>query len=212
MLISSYSLKGTDDILIVMIHPNVSEQSFEIKNGIVHIYDAKNNTTLGYNFLSASKIIPDLVKHNGPFELSQKEIDTLNQVLNQNGFSDQIKFDPDPKFVVGYVESTKPHPDSDHLQITQTKINNGKTVQIVSGSPNMREHIKVVVAKVGAIMPSGMIIEPGKLRGVESDGMICAGYELNLKNAPQKPGALILPDEYQVGSKFDFNKANHLFD
>ena len=70
----------------------------------------------------------------------------------------------------------------------------------------MQQGIKVVVAKVGAMMPSGLIIWPGELRGVSSDGMIVSGRELRLPNAPQVPGALILPDDFApVGTPFDVN-------
>ena len=76
----------------------------------------------------------------------------------------------------------------------------------------MQADILVVVAKVGAMMPSGLIIWPGELRGVESDGMIVSGRELQLPNAPQRPGALILPADYQpVGAAFDFKRAQTLF-
>jgi tRNA-binding protein len=46
---------------------------------------------------------------------------------------------------------------------------------------------------------------------VKSNGMICSGRELGLPNAPQVPGALILPDDYQVGEPFDFKRAQNLF-
>jgi tRNA-binding protein len=62
------------------------------------------------------------------------------------------------------------------------------------------------------MMPSGLIIWPGALRGVESNGMVVSGRELQLTNAPQVPGALILPDDFQeVGEAFDFEKAQGLF-
>ena len=103
------------------------------------------------------------------------------------------------------------HPKSDHLHITTVDLGDHKQ-QIVSGSPNMQANVKVVVANVGTMMPSGSIIWPGALLGVESNGMICSGRELHLKGAPQKPGALILPDDFApVGAAFDFTKGNELF-
>ena len=58
------------------------------------------------------------------------------------------------------------------------------------------------------MMPSGLIIWPGELRGVASNGMISSGRELHLANAPQVPGALILPDDFApVGTPFDVNSA-----
>lgn len=95
--------------------------------------------------------------------------------------------------------------------MTETVVDNDESLQIVSGSPNMQADIKVVVAKVGAMMPNGLIIWPGELRGVSSNGMICSGRELGLANAPQKPGALILPDDYEVGEPFDFERGQTIF-
>ena len=53
------------------------------------------------------------------------------------------------------------HPDSDHLSITQTEVDNGEILQIVCGAPNIKAGQKVVVAKPGAMMPDGLMIWPG---------------------------------------------------
>ena len=80
------------------------------------------------------------------------------------------------------------------------------------GAPNIEAGQNVVVAKVGAMMPNGAMIWPGKLRGVESFGMLCAARELALPNAPQARGILVLdPIEFKVGEAFDFEKAAQLF-
>lgn len=111
--------------------------------------------------------------------------------------------DDTPKFVVGFVQELSDHPDSDHLHITKTKVDNGETLQIVCGAPNIAQGQMVVVAKVGAMMPDGQIIWPGKLRGVQSEGMICSARELALPNAPEKRGILVLePEKYAVGAEF----------
>lgn len=65
-----------------------------------------------------------------------------------------------------------------------------------------RSRSKVVVAKVGAVMPSGMVIKDAELRGVASSGMICSMRELNLPNAPQEKGIMVLSDDYKVGNAF----------
>ncbi|MDR0898822.1 MAG: tRNA-binding protein, partial [Lactobacillaceae bacterium] len=115
-----------------------------------------------------------------------------------------------PKFVIGHVEKMEDHPDSDHLHVVQVNIGE-KSVQLVSGSPNMQEGIYVVVVLPGAIMPSGQIIWPGQLRGVDSFGMIASARELRLNNAPDQPGALILPEDFgKPGDAFDFNKGDRL--
>ncbi|WP_268912947.1 YtpR family tRNA-binding protein [Lentilactobacillus sp. SPB1-3] len=213
MLIASYNPKGTGDTLIVILRPDTKEQKQEIKNDIVRISDVESNETLGYNFFNASQILDDLEGVNGQAPLTATDVDKLNSALVAAGFTGDIEFDPEPKFVIGYVKKMEDHPDSDHLKVTITVVDGGKELQIVSGSPNMAEDIKVVVAKVGAMMPDGLIIWPGKLRGVESDGMIVSGRELRLANAPQKKGALILPNDFgEVGDTFDFDKGQHIFD
>ena len=110
-----------------------------------------------------------------------------------------------PKFVVGYVESAVKHPDADKLSICQVQIDQG-TVQIVCGAPNVATGQKVVVAKPGAVMPTGLIIRPSALRGESSHGMICSARELNLPNAPQEKGILVLDDEYEVGTAFKIGR------
>ncbi|WP_201353509.1 phenylalanine--tRNA ligase subunit beta [Hydrogenimonas urashimensis] len=95
------------------------------------------------------------------------------------------------KIVVGYVESCEKHPDADKLSVCQ--INLGAAVrQIVCGAKNIRAGQYVPVATVGAIMPDGMKIKHAKLRGVESDGMVCSSSELGLPKIGE--GILVLDD------------------
>ncbi|TPR25449.1 DUF4479 domain-containing protein [Apilactobacillus micheneri] len=212
MLIASYNPKQNGDILVVVLDETTGEQNVEYKDDVVIMSDKDSGNILGYNFLNASHILPNLSNMNGQIKLTSNDVDSLNSFLKKQSLSANIELDNDPKFVVGYVNKISEHPKSDHLKITETTVDDGKTLQIVSGSPNMQADIKVVVAKVGAMMPDGLIIWPGELKGEESNGMICSGRELHLPNAPQKPGALILPDNYEVGTKFDFDKAATLFD
>ena len=79
----------------------------------------------------------------------------------------------------------------------------GKKVQIVAGAPNAALGLKTIVALPGAMMPSGALIFPGKLRGEDSYGMMCAPRELALPNAPQKRGIIELDDSAVVGEAFD---------
>ena len=76
------------------------------------------------------------------------------------------------------------------------------TLQIVCGAPNVEAGQKVVVAKVGAVMPSGMIIKDAELRGIASSGMLCSAKELALPDAPDVKGILILDEQQEVGSEF----------
>ncbi|GAK47006.1 EMAP domain-containing protein [Secundilactobacillus oryzae JCM 18671] len=212
MLISSYNPREMGDTLVVILNADVATQASEQKGDVVRIFDAQTNQSLGYNFLNVSKVLENF-EGNGQIFLAADQVTRLNQALSNAGFEAELTTDNEPKFVVGYVESMEPHPDSDHLNITTTVVDNGQSVQIVSGSPNMQTGIKVVVAKVGAMMPDGLVIWPGQLRGVESDGMIVSGREMHIPGAPNKPGAMILPDSFEVGTPFDVTSdaAQHIF-
>ncbi|GEO69927.1 YtpR family tRNA-binding protein [Levilactobacillus acidifarinae] len=210
MLIASYNPRELGDTLIVIVAQDTPEQAHTVRDGIARIYDPATEKTLGYNFLAATEILPAL-QGQGQVPLSTADVAALNQALEAAGFAGELVAETRSRFVVGYVKTATPHPDSDHLLVTETVVDNDQTVQIVSGSPNMQADIKVVVAKVGAMMPNGLIIWPGELRGVPSNGMICSGRELGLANAPQRPGALILPDDYQVGDDFDFDRGQTIF-
>ena len=82
--------------------------------------------------------------------------------------------------VIGQIEKCTKHPDSDHLNICKVNIGE-KTVQIVCGASNVKEGIKVLVALPGCILPGNIEIKKGIIRGQESNGMICALFELGLE-------------------------------
>lgn len=84
------------------------------------------------------------------------------------------------KVILGEIQSITPHPDADKLNITQTKISNTETVQIVCGAGNIYEGMKVPVALVGAVLPGDFAIKKAKVRGIESNGMLCSGKELGI--------------------------------
>ena len=103
--------------------------------------------------------------------------------------------------VIGEVTSCEMHPDSDHLHVCM--VNVGKEeIQIVCGAPNVRKGIKVIVALPGAILPGNFEIKAGKIRGVESNGMICALFELGLEEKNEETyakGIHELPLDAPVG-------------
>ena len=87
--------------------------------------------------------------------------------------------------VVGHVLECRPHPDSDHLNICQVDV--GTDVrQIVCGASNVRKDLKVIVALPGAILPGNFEIKAGRIRGEESNGMICALFELGLEEKTEE--------------------------
>ena len=82
--------------------------------------------------------------------------------------------------VIGEVVECVNHPDSDHLHICKVNIGS-EILQIVCGAPNVRVGLKAIVALVGAVLPGDFEIKKSKIRGVESNGMLCALYELGLE-------------------------------
>ena len=93
--------------------------------------------------------------------------------------------------VVGYVESKEKHPDAEKLNVCQVNVGEEENLQIVCGAPNVDAGQYVIVAKVGAKLP-GIKIKKAKLRGVESQGMICSLGELGLSKS-------VVPKNYQEG-------------
>ena len=88
--------------------------------------------------------------------------------------------------VVGEVIECDMHPDSDHLHVCKVNVGN-EVLQIVCGAPNVRKGLKVIVALVGAELPGDFKIKAGKIRGVESNGMLCSIAELGLDSKFLKP-------------------------
>ena len=82
--------------------------------------------------------------------------------------------------VIGYVTECHDHPNSDHLHICSVDVGS-KITQIVCGAKNVRAGIKVIVALPGCILPGNVEIKAGSIRGEESNGMICALFELGLE-------------------------------
>lgn len=105
--------------------------------------------------------------------------------------------------VIGEVVECVMHPDSDHLHVCQVKISDNEIKQIVCGAPNVRVGLKVIVALPGAILPGDFEIKKSKIRGVESNGMICALFELGLEEKNDEnyaKGIEELSDDAIVGS------------
>ena len=98
--------------------------------------------------------------------------------------------------VTAQIIEKEMHPDSDHLTIC--KVDNGKEIlQIVCGAPNHKAGDKVVLAQVGAKLAPDFVIKKGKIRGVESNGMLCSEEELNI--GKDSSGIMILPEDTPVG-------------
>ncbi|KHK56659.1 phenylalanyl-tRNA synthetase subunit beta [Ralstonia sp. A12] len=110
---------------------------------------------------------------------------------------------PFSQIVVGHVVEVNKHPDADRLNVCKVDAGTGELLQIVCGAPNVSVGIKVPCAMVGAELPPGEDGKPfkikiGKLRGVESYGMLCSARELKLSE--DHGGLLILPEDTPVGA------------
>ncbi|NLN56765.1 MAG: phenylalanine--tRNA ligase subunit beta [Gammaproteobacteria bacterium] len=99
--------------------------------------------------------------------------------------------------VVGEVLTVEQHPDADRLRVTTVNIGSGEPLQIVCGAPNVRAGMKAPVATIGAVLPGDFKIKKGKLRGVESQGMLCGASEIDLED--KLDGLLELPADAPVG-------------
>ncbi|MDC4891270.1 phenylalanine--tRNA ligase subunit beta [Acinetobacter baumannii] len=126
--------------------------------------------------------------------------DTLSDQLTMLGLEvDELASVAKPftGVVVGEVLTVEQHPDADRLRVTTVNIGSGEPLQIVCGAPNVRAGMKAPVATIGAILPGDFKIKKGKLRGVESQGMLCGASEIDLED--KIDGLLELPDDAPVG-------------
>lgn len=101
---------------------------------------------------------------------------------------------------VGKVMTCDMHPDSDHLHVTTVDLGHGETRQIVCGAPNVAAGQKVMVADLGCVLYDGdkeFTIKKSKLRGVESNGMICAEDEIGVGSSHD--GIIVLPEDAEIG-------------
>lgn len=196
-----YNQAGIGDVLIIpIIDGDRYGYHHESDGDITRITDG-NGSVLGYNIFNASSHfeIPD----TGKIALTEEMLANIKAFFEKNGLHDTLDFDLQPKFVVGYVKEKAPHENADKLSVCQVDTGD-EILNIVCGAPNVDAGQKVVVAKVGATMPSGLQIKPTTLRGVPSKGMICSQKELGLPNAPQEKGIYVLDDHYKVGEPFEF--------
>ena len=103
--------------------------------------------------------------------------------------------------VIGEIIECTDHPDSDHLHVLKVDVGTD-VLQIVCGASNVRVGLKVIVALVGAVLPGNFEIKKGKIRGVESNGMVCALFELGLEEKNEEnynKGIHELPSNAKVG-------------
>ena len=127
-------------------------------------------------------------------------VDEIAETLTKIGLEVEEVFNPASKldgFVTAKVEDVEMHPDSDHLHIL--RVNNGKEIlQIVCGAPNVRKGMVGVLAPVGVVIPVyNEVMKVGKIRGVESFGMMCSEKELGV--GEDHSGIIELADDTPIG-------------
>ncbi|AMB90741.1 DUF4479 domain-containing protein [Bacillus altitudinis MN12] len=196
-----YNAEGVGDTLLISLKDVTREEvGHETFGDVVRIFNQDTKETTGFNIFNASTYMK--IEENGSVPLSETLVQDINEILNRNGVSETLTVDLSPKFVVGYVKEKEKHPNADKLNICQVDVGD-ETLQIVCGAPNVDQGQYVVVAKVGAVMPSGLVIKDAELRGVPSSGMICSAKELDLPNAPAEKGILVLEGSRQAGEPFE---------
>jgi phenylalanyl-tRNA synthetase beta chain len=132
--------------------------------------------------------------------------DALGHAMTMAGLEVEEQHSVAPAFtkiVIAQILSAEQHPDADRLRVCKVDAGTGQELQIVCGAPNARAGIKIPCAMVGAELPPAeaggkpFMIKVGKLRGVESQGMLCSGRELGLGDDHE--GILELPEDAPVG-------------
>ena len=121
------------------------------------------------------------------------EVDALEEVQSIKGGLKGL--------YVGKVLTCEAHPNSDHLHVTTVDLGKGEPSQIVCGAPNVAAGQKLIVADLGCVLYDGdkeFVIKKSKLRGVESNGMICAEDEIGIGN--DHAGIIVLPEDAVVGT------------
>ncbi|MDN7246041.1 DUF4479 domain-containing protein [Planococcus shenhongbingii] len=195
-----YNKQGIGDVLLAQLQTETPEKIHTEQFDDITLIKDENGNIAAFNLFNASQYL-DLTEA-ATVEVSEEMVTALQNALEKNGVDLTLEVDLSPKFVVGYVESKEKHPNADKLSVCTVSIGT-EVLQIVCGAPNVEQGQKVVVAKVGAVMPSGMVIKDAELRGVPSSGMICSAKELALPDAPQEKGILVLPEDAETGSTFE---------
>ena len=196
----AYNKAHVGDVLLVQLAmESIVKTQMERTGDIAILKEEETGEIKAFNLFNASKYITLDVAGN--VEVTPELVEKLQAAIKENGVDISLDVDFSPKFVVGYVESKEKHPNADKLSVCQVNLGE-ETVQIVCGAPNVDAGQKVVVAKVGAVMPSGLLIKAGNLRGEDSFGMICSARELAIPGAPEVKGILVLEEAAEVGSAF----------
>ena len=170
------------DVLFITVKQADGPFEYNKQDDVVTI--TQDGEVVGYNVFNINDQLN--LESTGLVQLDADKVEAVNSVLSSKGIA-PLEVDLSPKFVVGHIDSMEKHPDADKLNICQVNVGDA-VLQIVCGAKNVAAGQNVVVAKVGAVMPSGMLIKDAELRGVASSGMICSERELGLTDSEEKKG------------------------
>ena len=193
-----YDYETIGDVLLVVIKPTIIPTK-EVKiNDVVALYN--KDELIGINIFNISKVIK--IKAKGLIPLINEDIlNVINHIL-ENANLEKLPIQIESGFRVAKIVDIDEHPDSEHLHICMVDIGDKEPLQIVCGASNARKDLVCVCATPFTFMLNGQQIIPNKLLGIQSNGMLCSGRELNLEGYEGKRGLLELSDEYKVGTDF----------
>lgn len=123
------------------------------------------------------------------YNLMSQEVEGLYRLVDIDGL------------VIGKVLTCVKHPEADKLSVTTVDVGSGEVLQIICGAPNVAAGQKVIVSKVGVVLPGDFKIKKAKIRGIESHGMICSLDELGVKDFDsEETGIYVLGDDAEIGN------------
>ncbi len=131
-------------------------------------------------------------------EMSPKELGSLFTLATAEVEDVIVKGDALKPILCVEIKSLKPHPDSEKLNLVTFDFGKGQLKEVVCGAPNVRVGLKVPYAPIGTTLPNGMTLEPKKIRGILSDGMLCSETELGIGEG--KSGLMELRSDVTPGT------------
>lgn len=129
-----------------------------------------------------------------------KELENALTMIGQEVESINIQGENLENVVVGQILKYEKHPEAEKLSLLKIDVGEEKKLQIICGAQNHREGDKVVVAKIGSVLPGNFKIKKSKIRGIDSEGMCCSMSELGL--GKEADGIIILPKDAPVGKEY----------
>ena len=184
------------DQLAIYLNPSLQPTHHVLKDNIVMIYHL--DQLIGLNVQQPLKILP-MLSSGIIRRLSKQNIDTLNQHLSKKGVSFVLP-NFQSGFIVGEITNVEAHPDADTLWICQVNLG-AVSIQVVTNSTKVKPTHRIVIARPGAMLLDGQVIEEGLMMKEKSQGMFCSQKTLGI--APEtQVGVFILPEDAPIGKDF----------